>query len=512
MGAVRTSMLWALVLAASVSAATQGPKIADLKKPAVVTSDTYDEFITTKCAVIFHLAKEDTFEGADELAKELEGLVRIAIINTETQSALIEDKSIEAGDNAWLVKPYGEEELTGYKDLAAAREAAEASNPTDTVTPIADQQAIQMFLSKAYQAVKIPLVLFHDKDDIPALLTKMSLWVGDDFEFGSFSKPPPELVKGMGTDASLPMLLAFVPQEPKDKDAPQGGIQFAPALYDKAKMGKLKFKNVFKFSLILRAELGQMGFFDRRDKAGEAEPIKQKPKGSTKTQPLFEYTAETADACAEDKLGLCVVAILDGSPLNPDKDAQLQVLRDVQESPSNKDRVLHFMWVDQSCHPSFAQDFGVSADVLPAVLAVSPKKQAWAQHFGPFEASKVGGFIGGVLTGRQRISKLPDAGFPSIAASDNCTAAHAALMPADDAEDDVDMDDILKEIQEEAGEDKAEQEQTMADLEAQAVDAEMEAKRLRAEKEAARMNKASNKKRRRKKKKKTTKKKSKDEL
>lgn len=77
-------------------------------------------------------------------------------------------QNIEAGDSEWLVKEFGKEALKGYPDLAAARKAAEASNPTGLVSPVPDQQAIQAFLTKAYQNVKIPTILFHDKVTCPS--------------------------------------------------------------------------------------------------------------------------------------------------------------------------------------------------------------------------------------------------------------------------------------------------------------------------------------------------------
>lgn len=189
-------------------------------------------------------------------------------------------------------------------------------------------------------------------------------------------------------------LVVFSFSQPRMYD--RGSVDFFVATnislcrYDKSKFGAFKFKNLFKFSMILRAEMTQMGFYKRREEAagGQQQPVQ--PKGDTKTQPLFEYTADTVDACAKDKLGLCIIGIFDGSPMNDGKEAQLEVLREVQNAPSNKGRILHFMWVDLTCHPSFGAHFGVSGDTLPTVLAVSPKKQAWAQHFGAFEANKVG--------------------------------------------------------------------------------------------------------------------------
>lgn len=100
-----------------------------------------------------------------------------------------------------------------------------------------------------------------------------------------------------------------------------------------------------------------------------------------------------------------------------------------------------------------------------------------------------------------------------ISAEDNCTAVHASLMPTEE-EEDINLDDILKEMQEEASEKEEARANDMEALEAAAVDAEMDQKRKRAAAEAARMSKVSNKNIKKKKKKKTKKKnkKKKDEL
>ena len=80
---------------------------------------------------------------------------------------------------------------------------------------------------------------------------------------------------------------------------------------------------------------GKMGMYDRRDdpayqaqraaqgnaqgEGGDNKGTSKKAAESAKTEPMFEYTANTADACSESKLGLCVFAIVDGSPTNPDR-------------------------------------------------------------------------------------------------------------------------------------------------------------------------------------------------
>jgi hypothetical protein len=71
------------------------------------------------------------------------------------------------------------------------------------------------------------VLCFCAQDEIPGLLNKIALWMGDDFEFGSFSNPSEELLKGLG-QTEAPVILAFIPQENKD-GATDGRVQFAPA-------------------------------------------------------------------------------------------------------------------------------------------------------------------------------------------------------------------------------------------------------------------------------------------
>lgn len=210
--------------------------------------------------------QDDTFEGADELAKELEGLVRVGQLNTAEQTELIKEKvslhertyertngcesvcvhmrtqlrlcalarcrfltcTLEVSFNdeqickcehafpqrvcmhtytlefshasshtepsrcasidrcghkqtqgldedliaegkAWLVKPYEGDELTAHADLASARAAAEASNPTDTVLFARHPPKTHTHTHMVWTFTKLPLVLpCHDESVIPA--------------------------------------------------------------------------------------------------------------------------------------------------------------------------------------------------------------------------------------------------------------------------------------------------------------------------------------------------------
>lgn len=117
-----------------------------------------------------------------------------------------------------------------------------------------------------------------------------------------------------------------------------------------------------RFLAIGRMELEKQGFFKDRDAAAKAAQADMPPTGGSAQPPppIFEVTPETADGACEGKLGLCIVALLDGSPHAAEQRAEtLAMLEKVQYSTGLKGRPLHFMWVDVVCHPSYAQAFDI---------------------------------------------------------------------------------------------------------------------------------------------------------
>eukprot|EP00041_Stephanoeca_diplocostata_P011168 m.181204 g.181204 ORF g.181204 m.181204 type:complete len:517 (+) comp18444_c0_seq1:99-1649(+) len=509
LAALGASLLAVMALADTKSA---GFKLSDLKKPVVVTADNFDQLVEAEIPVLLVVSKADTFEGDKELAKELEALARVGVLNKESQKDLIASKKLDVDNAQFFVKAFGKDTFAPHESLESGKEAATASNPQRVIT-ISDGKEIEPFLGGAIAETRLPIFLFHDKEEVPPVLAKVSLWMHDHFVFAHVPKPTEALLTGLGLPADVtPALLAMIPQ--LDKQAtPQGGIGFQGAQYNREHFGPMKFKNLMKWLGQVRMEMTKSGFYDRKVEKDTPKADQPAKAASVKSVPLFEYTADTPDACAEGKLGLCVFGILDGSPLNDAKEQQLEVLREVQNKPANKGRVLHFMWVDLTCHPTFGEAFDVTMDNVPTVVAVTPKKGAYAKLFGAFESSKIGGFIGGVLSGKNRITAFPEGTTtaPVISAEVNCTAVHESMMPIET--DDLDMDDIMSEMAAEAEQEKEAQEKAFAELEDQAADVEMEEKRRKAAAEAAKMNKISNKKRSKKNKKKKKKsKKSKEEL
>jgi len=462
-----------------------------------------------KPAVLLAITEdEDTFEGANDLAKELEGLVRVAVINSKESKNLLENKKVKS-DSKFLAKPLGEdEEYQSFDTVEEAKQVCVDSIPVDSIPNLKAFGEIEQFLNTVVRTKKLPMLLFHDKEEIPQLLTKLSLWTEDHISIASVGKPTEDIMKNLQV-TETPTIMVMIPQD-------QGGgkVGFSAAKYDKAQWKKISFKNVMKFVQAVAQEMQGKGFFEEPEKAqktkedAKSERSRKKATEAFKAVELFEYTAETPQACTDGKLGLCVIGIVDAQPMNQDdKNAQLAVLKEVQELSYLKDRILHFMWVDLTCHPSFGEHFGIRSENLPAVIAVSPKKQAYAQHVGAFETKKIGSFIGGVLGGKKRISKLPGDGLVPLISEDEatCKTIHDALIPIKEEEDDEDMEAMLKEMEEERLKAEAE---AANEEEEDVFDAELALKKERAALEAERMNKMSNKKTKKKKKKNKKKKKS----
>eukprot|EP00039_Didymoeca_costata_P000119 m.44180 g.44180 ORF g.44180 m.44180 type:complete len:523 (-) comp10064_c0_seq1:1151-2719(-) len=497
-----------------------GDDLAQLRAVQDLNADNYKEAVESRLGWLIHFGSEipDELSAA---AEKLEGLARVGFINVDKEDALMDFLNLKK-DTApkFRAKKIAAKKFEDFEELEEAQSVIADNIPDDAVQVISEAQ-IQTFVSSGLQQAKLGAILLSDTSEVPKMLQKLSNFMDERFNFAVLQATP-ELVKQFG-GKKTPYFVIMVAQE--DKEGQSSGnpaemqYRFGPVPYNRKQFGGLKFANALKFMATIQAELEQTKYFEPFDKMIGKESKKRSSKGGdsnkiVKNKPLFEYTAETPDACESSKLGLCVIALLDGSPPNKENfEAQLEHLKAVQQNPVNKGRAMHFMYVDVSCHASFAEYFGMTLENTPSIIAVSPKKAMYATHVGAFEEKKISKFISGVLGGKQRIGKLPneDKSVPLISAEDDCAAIHASLeIPVE--EDSMD-DDIMAEMlaEEEARRKASEEEQ-----EEQPEDnSEMELKRKRAEEEMARLNKVSNKDKKKKKKKKNKKKKGskkKDEL
>jgi len=523
------AMLWiavALTATVNIAAAKKSDFLDEMRAVLPLTAENYKDNVEGS-KIGWILAFGDAPEVADlgEVVDKIEGLSRIAFIDTAKEATLLDYLDLKA-DSAPKFRAKGIGVDAKFLDFETAEEAAShitENIPEGLVEVLPDPSAFQPFLQQTLQTQSLPVMLLSNKADVPKLFVKLSMWMGEPrFKYAVFPNPNEEVMKQFGAK-KLPYLLLMVPQPEDEKGGQKGQFRFAPVPYPRKQFGGLKFKNVIRFLATVQNELEQSGFFKKQEefdipgKKSADKKEKKAPAGAViKTQPLFEYTAETADACSDSKLGLCVIALLDGSPLNPDKEAQLKILEDVQKRPANKGRALHFMWVDLTCHPKFGEFFGKSLENVPTVIAVSPKKGLSANMMGSFQGKAITTFINGVLQGKNRIGPMPgDKKVPTISADENCADIHASMMPVE--EEDDGMGDIMAEMAAEAEATEKAAAEERANMPSK-EDIELEEKKKKAQIEMDRLNKMSNKgnkkkkKKKNKKKRKGKKKKGKDEL
>ncbi|EDQ90007.1 uncharacterized protein MONBRDRAFT_36880 [Monosiga brevicollis MX1] len=231
----------------------------------------------------------------------------------------------------------------------------------------------------------------------------------------------------------------------------------------------------------------------------------------------MQITADVGrDYCPTNILGLCALVLLDGA--SPDLTAHLEVVRGAEALAREQGQVVHFMWADASCHPEFASHFGLAPDLLPAVVALAPKKGKHAVMRGGFEAASVNGFLAAVLRGRETLVDDDMNALPMAASGVDCAAVHAASLESLEEEEDFDLSDIMAEEVGDESERAALRDEAEAAAAAATLDseeAEMAAKRRKAMEELERLNKKSQKKKKGKKGKKGKKKRkaaAKDEL
>jgi len=114
---------------------------------------------------------------------------------------------------------------------------------------------------------------------------------------------------------------------------------------------------------------------------------------------LTEVANNTAfrRACA-DKAGLCVVVLLD--PASADFERHLGEARTLAGLRAKQP--VHFIWVDATSQPSFAEQFGLQPSDAPAAVALAPKKLRFRVLPGSFSASSLDKLVDAVLLGKER--------------------------------------------------------------------------------------------------------------
>lgn len=454
-----------------------------------------EQVITDRLGWIVYFGEEGQGEeGLGDLAKKLEGYGRVGFIDIEKEKKLVELLDAKKLGSFYRLYPFGDKELDysgiDFTTVDEAEAALHEANP-DLAVPLVGGEAEKLseFMSRALGAQQLPLILFVESveaeaSSIPPLAQKIALWWDTSFLIGVIANPPAE-VKEQFQVEQLPHIALMVPQYDKDKKVKNMGL----ISYDRKQAGGIKFKNVMRYLISVKQQLKE--HFPAKDakkkqktKKDKAQPLNEK----VPVVPMFEVTPHTPTACDDNKLGMCIILFTDGATSAlAQRQPQIALLEKIQNLPSNKGRPLHFMWVDAKCRPEFGQPFDVSPDMIPAVIAVSPKKLRFAKHIGSFSESAIADFIAGVLGGQRKI--VPFQKLPIIPADAPPCAETAAQAPS---EEEFDLNSIMGSDDDDEKEEKEEVKPARKEPSVDADDAaEMAAKRRRAEEEIARLNKKS---------------------
>ena len=317
-----------------------------------------------------------------DLATSLDALGRVGWVDARHETALLKFQGMTVDDIVpYRVFPYGyeKESPSDYTTVDEAREAALATIPEELVTVLATDADVEPFLVAATRSGRIPAAIFTAKEGIPVLVTKVAMWFGDHFMFCVYSNPSENARERFGLKR-LPQLHLLIPQGKED-----GQLAFGSAPYERKQFGGMKFANVVRFLATARAELTKAGIFTQHSEAADEENEQRRRTAQEKLSrfepnEIFQVTPDTSEYCPTTFIGLCVIAMLDGTPEAGDVRAgQLDILSSVQYLPANKGRPLLFMWLDGYCHAEVAQTFDVSADLLPSVVVISPKRKQFAR-------------------------------------------------------------------------------------------------------------------------------------
>lgn len=483
-----------LALCVSLPVVLADSTLDPILKPIALDVDSFTKgVLESQLPWVLVFAESEESEEATALAQSLDAFGRVGVVQPK-KKYLLKLLKVEADAlPAYRLYPYGPNrtaEGVDYETAEEAKAALLASLPRDTVAVVRAESEMQDVFVSALNEGVVPALLYAEGTEVPAAATKLSLWMRDRYRIVFIPNPSPDVMKQMRIER-LPYMQLMVPSA-----AESGQVGFRGVPYDRAKFGALKFPNLVRFLATAEMELRQNNMWPPAPKKTQTSTPPPSSPSSEPPADIFEVSSATPDACAASKLGLCIVAFLDGEPSNAAaRESQLEMLKKVQHLPSNRGRALHFMWVDARCHPGLAAAFDVLLENTPVVVAVSPKKTRFAQMIGVYDVDRISSFIAGVLSGKNAIAPYKD--FPVAAASEDCKALYASA-PAEPAApaDEFDLSDVLGE---DVGPSEREQltEARVADFaaaEQAAEKIEREEKERRAREEVERLNKMSKKK------------------
>jgi hypothetical protein len=366
----------------------------------------------------------------------------------------------------YLSYPYGlsgnKKAMSSHKSLKKAFIAASDTLPSGLVKQVnamTFQQSIAHLVQS--ESEKLPLLLLSNKYKPPKMLETVAADFGKNFEFLFLPNPPEEFLISLGNVGvpSLTLLFIIRNQEEPEKLGMQG------VGYDPSLMGKFSYSSISKW---LSTTMRQMGI---QQKTADDSDILNGHTAQPKEVTFAELSNDNFASNCVDVGGLCLVALF-----NPSDDNSVRI--DMLEKLHAERRVGYaYSWMPAFCHLEFVSQFGVDEFALPTLVAISPKKKAFARFIGKFDSKDIDRFARGVMAGRGNIQKLSqDELRPPDKTSEECQAHLQEIMDVnreDDSSsnDDFKDDDIAEFLREATAEREAEE------AAAAAAEAEAEANR-----------------------------------
>lgn len=178
--------------------------------------------------------------------------------------------------------------------------------------------------------------------------------------------------------------LVFIAYVPKDDPDEEGRMTLQPS------MGE--YRGVMKYS-------GMATFVQSLAKAFM--PKQEDPEAAAAAA-LPEVTDdEGLDAACTSRGGVCVLCLLDPSA-GAAHDAVKRRLADLAVAAGKRGQPFHFAWLDGRRFRRVAAAFGVRADDLPSVVALSAKRLRYATLPAATDTAGIATFLDGVLGGKVR--------------------------------------------------------------------------------------------------------------
>eukprot|EP00003_Mantamonas_plastica_P008804 TRINITY_DN1783_c0_g1_i3.p1 TRINITY_DN1783_c0_g1~~TRINITY_DN1783_c0_g1_i3.p1 ORF type:complete len:749 (+),score=264.27 TRINITY_DN1783_c0_g1_i3:113-2359(+) len=345
------------------------------------------EFMAPWCGHCKRLAPEWT-----KAANGLRGIIRFGVVDCDANPELAQRFGVKGYPTIKLFK-HGKENKGNPVDYQGARQAAAISQYAISNMPNFVQEVSSTNIQAVFSNSKLnKVVLFTNSPGKPMFKSLAAEFEGRLLLCEASGKDE-GLMQQFKVTSVPAIYIAVAQDEDQDKPFEERQITFAPYT------GALKRAAIASFL----NQIAPKSDDDNDDNIGsssdDSDEIVQ-----LKNQADFE------SKCVK-KTGLCVVLAL--STLDQSQEERDRTLEQLQTVKSKlRGKPFIFTWIDGSQQFEFLEGFGYSSG-FPGVIAMNPRKKAYVTFVGRFDAESIEEWLGGVLRGRVRTSRI--ANVPKLA-------------------------------------------------------------------------------------------------